>query len=120
MRPFGVELADEGIEARLLLQIVAAGWARRLLFQGEMHALVAAVLLRMTWLDALDSDAEPEPPDGKLERLNKPFGLAKGTPLSDLMACGSPRCRKSCSKAVMAGILRVDSRASHRRTKREA
>ena len=40
-----------------------------------------------------------------LERLNKPFGLPKGTPLSDLMACGSPRCRKSCSKAV---LLQVD------------
>ena len=65
-QPFSVELADEGIEARLLLQIVTAGRARRLLFQGKVHALMAAVLLGMTWLDALDSNAEPEPPDGKL------------------------------------------------------
>ena len=47
-----------------------------------------------------------------LERLKRPLGLAKGTPLSERMAAGRPRSRKSCSKAVMAGSSRVDSRAS--------
>jgi hypothetical protein len=47
-----------------------------------------------------------------LERLNMAFGLAKGTPLSERMAAGRPRSRKTCSKAVMAVSSRVDSRAS--------
>jgi len=40
-----------------------------------------------------------------LERLKRPFGLANGTPLSDLIAWGRPRSWKSCSKAVMARFL---------------
>src|SRR6516164_458946 len=55
-----------------------------------------------------------------LERLKRPFGLANGTPLSDLIAWGRPRSWKSCSKAVMARFSRVDSRASQSRRKREA
>ncbi len=66
MRPFGIELADKGIEAVLLLQAVEARWPGCLLFEGEMHALVAAVLLRVARLDAFDCDAEPEPPDREL------------------------------------------------------
>ncbi len=66
MRPFGIELADEGIEAVLLLQAVEARRAGCLLLEGEMHALVAAVLLRMARLDAFDRDAEPKPPDREL------------------------------------------------------
>jgi hypothetical protein len=55
-----------------------------------------------------------------LERLNRALGLAKGTPLSERIACGRPRSRKSCSKAVTARSSRVDSSASQSRTKREA
>ena len=36
-----------------------------------MHALVAAVLLRVSWLDALDGDAESEPPDGELGEVEE-------------------------------------------------
>ena len=63
MRPFGVELGREGVEAGLLLQGVGAGRSSGFLLEREVHALVAAVLLRVAWLDALDRDAEPEPPD---------------------------------------------------------
>jgi hypothetical protein len=34
--------------------------------EGQVHALMAPVLLRSTWFDALDLDAEPQPPDGEL------------------------------------------------------
>jgi hypothetical protein len=59
----GVELLDESVEAGLLRQAVGPGRSGGLLLQGQMHALMAAVLLRMAGLDALDRDAEPEPPD---------------------------------------------------------
>jgi putative SOS response-associated peptidase YedK len=41
---------NEGIEAVLVLQAVEARRASSLLLEGEMHALVAAVLLRMAGL----------------------------------------------------------------------
>src|SRR5512132_4105627 len=55
-----------------------------------------------------------------LERPNKALGLAKGTPLSERMASGKPRSKKSLSKAVLAGSARGESRASHSSRKREA
>jgi len=44
----------------------------------------------MAWLDALDADTEPEPPDGELGEIEEAFGLAKGTLLSERVARGSP------------------------------
>jgi hypothetical protein len=85
-----------------------------------MHALATAVLLRMAGLDALDRDAEPQPPDGELGEVEAPVGLAKGTPLSDRMASGRPRSLKSCSKAVTARSFRADSKASHINKNRQA
>ncbi len=42
-----------------------------------MHALVAAVLLRLTGLDALDGDPEPEPPDGEPGDIEEAVGAGK-------------------------------------------
>src|ERR1700722_14417028 len=47
------------------------------------------------------------------ERLKSPFGEAKGTPLSERMACGKPRSWKRRSKAVKANRSAFDSMASH-------
>ena len=91
---FGVELVEEGVEACLLLQAVHARRAGCLLLEREVHALVAAVLLGVAGLDALDGDAEPQPPDGKLARVEEGVGGAKGTPLSERMAAGRPRSRE--------------------------
>src|ERR1700730_12326761 len=44
----------------------------------RVHALMAAVLLRMPWLDARDSDAEPEPPDGELRQVEQCIRAGEG------------------------------------------
>jgi hypothetical protein len=61
VRAFGIELAEEGVEAFLLLQAIGAWGPGRFLLEGEVHALMTPVLLGMPRLDA-----EPEPPDRKL------------------------------------------------------
>ena len=43
-----------------------------------MHALVAAVLLRVTGLDALDGDAKLEPPDRELGEIEEGIGAGEG------------------------------------------
>ena len=56
MRPLVVELVQEGIELGLLLKQIGAGGAGGFFLQGQMHALVTAVLLRMTGLDSFDAN----------------------------------------------------------------
>jgi hypothetical protein len=63
MWPLVVVALDEVIELGLLLQEVFGGRLGGLQLQGQVHALVAAVLLRIAGLDPLDFDTEPEPPD---------------------------------------------------------
>src|SRR3546814_6404710 len=75
---FAVELADKIIETGLLLQDVGAGRAGRLLLQRQVHALVAAVLLRLAWFDAFALNAEPEPPDLELRQVLEPVGAGEG------------------------------------------
>ena len=120
MRPFGIELVHEGVEAGLLLQAVHAWRAGGFLLQGEVHALVAAVLLRMAGLDALDGDAEPQPPDRELGEVEQGIGTGEGDAVVGADGSGRPRSRNSRSKAVKAGSSRVDSSASHSSRKREA
>src|SRR5215469_13303898 len=60
--PFGIEFLNKGVEAGLLLETVHCGRSGCLFLQRQMHALVAAVLLWVARLDALDGDAEPQPP----------------------------------------------------------
>jgi hypothetical protein len=48
------------------------------LFQGEVHALVTTVLLRMAGLDALDGDAQAQPPDGQLGEVEQGVGAGEG------------------------------------------
>jgi hypothetical protein len=71
MWPFVIVFAHERIEASLLLQAVHPRRSRRLFFQGQKHALVATVLLRASWFDAFDGNAEPEPPDGELGEIEQ-------------------------------------------------
>ena len=68
MRAFCVVFPDEIIERHLLLRVIFAGRPGGFLLQGQVHALMLAILLRMAWLDAFDGDTESEPPHplGKL------------------------------------------------------
>src|ERR1700738_2215057 len=113
--PFGVEFLDKVVEAGLLLQAVHSGRSGCFFLQREMHALVAAVLLRVARLDALDGDAEAEPPHREFGEIEEAVRTGERHALSDLIAWGRPRSWKSCSKAVMARFSRVDSRASQSR-----
>ncbi len=76
--PFAVEFMDECVEASLLLQDVATCWAGGLLLEGQVHALVAPVLLGAARLDALDGDAQPEPPHGELGEVVEAVGAGEG------------------------------------------
>ena len=100
MWPFGIEFLNEVVEAGLLLQAVHAGRSGCLFLQREMHALVAAVLLRVARLDALDGDAEPQPPDRELGEIEEavrtgerhaivgPDGLGQATLVEELLEGG--------------------------------
>ncbi len=78
MRTFGVELVNEGIKAVLLLQAVEAWRSCCFLLQGQVHALVAAILLRMARLDTFDRNPEPEPPDRELGEIEQGIGAGEG------------------------------------------
>ena len=58
VRTLLVVLLDEGIELRLLLEEVLAGRLGGFLLEGQMHALMTAVLLGMTGLDPLNLDPQ--------------------------------------------------------------
>ena len=65
MRPFVVEAMDERVEPHLLLEHVVRSGPRRLGLEREVHALVAAVLFRMSRRNTLEPNAEPQPPHGE-------------------------------------------------------
>jgi len=64
--PLEVVDASEAVEPSLLGAEVRAGWRGGALLEGSMHALVAAVLVRLSGLDELGGDAEGDPPHGEL------------------------------------------------------
>src|SRR6187431_3297754 len=78
MGPLEIELLNEDVEALLLLQRVPARRPGGFLLEGEVHALVAAVLLGMTRLDAFDLDTEAQPPDRELGEIEQAIGAGKG------------------------------------------
>ena len=78
MRPLIVVNLDERIEAFLLLQIVEGCWLGGLVLQGEMHAFMAPVLLRVARLDPLDPDPELQPPNGQRAQAEEGVGRSEG------------------------------------------
>jgi hypothetical protein len=68
MRALVVEHVAEVIEAALLCSKGCRGWFGRVLFQGVMHPLVAAILLGPTRLNALMHDPELHPSERELRQ----------------------------------------------------
>ena len=84
-----------------------------------MHALETAILLRPSGADALDGDAQSEPPHGQLGEMKQ---AVRGEGQTVVAADGVRQAAfeeepfESCNDR----LSRVDSRASHNRMKREA
>src|SRR4029450_10941633 len=76
---------DESIEAGLLLEHGGGGGLGGFGLQGEMHAFVPTILLRMTGLDAFDVDAQAQPPDGEGAGAIQGGGGSKG----DAVVCAN-------------------------------
>ena len=66
MRALLVASLQKRIEARLLLQHVRRCGMCRFGLQGEVQALVPAILFGMARRDALERDPQPQPPHGEL------------------------------------------------------
>ena len=69
VRALVVEDLDELVEASLLLQKVDGRRLGGFFLQGEVHALVTAILLGSTGFDPLDANPEAKPPDNKLAQV---------------------------------------------------
>ena len=78
VRPTAIVSLDEGVEPGLLLEHVGGGRLGGFGLQGEVHAFVPAVLLRMAGLDVLDVDAEAESPDGEFAEAIEGVGGGEG------------------------------------------
>jgi hypothetical protein len=71
---FLIELFEVIIEFALLLHTVEARGTSGFRFEGEMHTLMPAILLWMTGLDALDGEAQTQPPHRKLGEVEQRVG----------------------------------------------
>ena len=102
MRPLVVVAVDEVVELGLLLQEVVAGGLGGLQSSGQMHALVAAVLLRVAGLDALDLDAEPQPPDRELAEPVEGIGTGEGDAVVGADGLGQAELLETASNTLKA------------------
>ena len=85
-----------------------------------MHAFVPAVLLGLTGFDALDGDAQAQPPDRELGEVVKPVGAGEWHPVVRADRRGQPALPEQALEAFDYRYFSVDSSASHSSRKREA
>jgi hypothetical protein len=86
-----VELLEKIIKLGLLLQTVHARGTSGFGFERKMHALMPAILLRMTGLDAFDGDAQTQPPDGEFGKVEQGVGRGEGNTVVGADAARQPR-----------------------------
>src|SRR5260370_20885750 len=77
VRPLVVVDGAERVEAALLLSEGGRRRAGGFRVQGAMHALVAAVLLRLSPLDPLPPNGAPYPPDREPRQPPRPRRIGK-------------------------------------------
>jgi hypothetical protein len=78
MRSLILEAGAELVEFGLLLQEVLRRGLRCLFLQRQVHALVAPVLLRVPGLDALNMNAQAQPPHAELAQAEQRMRAAEG------------------------------------------
>ena len=111
MRAFVVVFIDEAIEALLLLEQRLGRRSRRFLFERQVHALMASVLLGMCRLDAFGQiPSRNHQTDSRLRPASP--REAKGTPLSVRNALGRPNSRNVSSNTFRVGSVSVLSSPS--------
>src|ERR1700680_1455696 len=91
-----------------------------------MHALVAAVLLRMSGLDALDTDSQAQPPDRELREAEERVRARKGHAVIGANRQGKPKVlenplkhRKCVALLGCRQSITADQIAAHRVGDRE-
>jgi hypothetical protein len=76
-----------------------------------VHALVTAVLLGAAWFDALDVDAEAQPPDGELGEVEEGVWAGEGNAVIEADGIGEAALAKEALEGrdgeVLAGGLRT-------------
>jgi hypothetical protein len=107
VRTFIIEILDESIELCLLLEDVGASGAGGFLFQSEMHAFVAAVLLRMAGSDALNGDAQPQAPYRKLRELKQSMRRGEGNAVIRADAVGQTTLSEKALKGLESKLFAI-------------
>jgi hypothetical protein len=102
MRPLIVVAIDEIIELGLLLQEVAGSRLGGLQLERQVHALVAAVLLRVAGFDAFDRNAEPEPSDREFGQVEERIGACEGDAVVGADGVWQTELLEDISKTVKA------------------
>ena len=74
MRSVVIVYLDKFVKATLLLKKVKSGWLGCFLLQRQVHTFVPAILFGMTWLDALNSNTQSQPPHCKPAQSKQGMG----------------------------------------------
>jgi hypothetical protein len=91
----GVVIIDKSIEASLLLQEVVGGWFGGLIFECQVHAFMAAILLGVSWLDPFDIDAKASPPDRELTQSVEGVTAGERNAIVGAYRCRQPEVLES-------------------------
>ena len=74
----------------MLLQGVEGSGPGGFFFEGQVHAFMAPVLLRLSGLDAFDADAEAQPPDRQGAEAEQGIGGGEGDTVIGADGLGEP------------------------------